>query len=87
MAEVIRALLDDPSANPQMMVEPLELLVEIGVEYLKNSYIAVFVQSGIAKEDVLNVPQFSRYCNLFIHSFKKNITIMSIFCVTYDTST
>lgn len=64
----MKILSSDPSANLQML-EPLELLIEIGIEKLKNDYIALFTQSGIAKEELLNIPNFIRYLLIFIIIF------------------
>ncbi|XP_075231027.1 uncharacterized protein LOC142329944 isoform X1 [Lycorma delicatula] len=80
LSDAMKILSSDPSANLQML-EPLELLIEIGIEKLKNDYIALFTQSGIAKEELLNIPNFISFTTMdnitWIETVSSYITWMS----------
>lgn len=43
-----------------MLLEPLELLVEIGIEKLKKEYISIYLLSKIATSEQLNIPSLPK---------------------------
>ncbi len=43
-----------------MIFEPLELLIEIGIEKLKKEFVSVFLLAKIATSDQLSVPQLPK---------------------------
>lgn len=44
----------------EMMLDPLKLLIEIGIEKLKKEYISIFLLAKIATSEQLCIPQLPK---------------------------
>lgn len=55
--------------NTELMFEPLELLLEIGLEKLKHDYLYIFNLSQLANKELLAIPDFPRFVH-FTHKIK-----------------
>uniref|UniRef100_A0A1B6H0B7 Protein zwilch n=1 Tax=Cuerna arida TaxID=1464854 RepID=A0A1B6H0B7_9HEMI len=52
------------SSNLELMVEPLELMVELGMEKLKRDYMFMFLASQIANIETLNLPKLPSFSEM-----------------------
>lgn len=59
LAHAFRCCRNDPNRF-DMILEPLELLIEIGIEKLKKEYISVYLLAKIATFEQLCVPSLPK---------------------------
>lgn len=53
MAQILKSLPGNTASNPEKLYDPVQLLIEIGIEKLKNDYTHTFIVSKVALADHL----------------------------------
>lgn len=55
LAQILKSLPGNTASNPEKLYDPVQLLIEIGIEKLKNDYTQSFLISKIALADHLKL--------------------------------
>lgn len=55
-------------SNPEKLYDPVQLLIEIGIEKLKNDYTQAFVVSKVALADNLKL-EYNNKFSILVHYF------------------
>lgn len=61
MAQVLKSLPGNTTSNPEKLYDPVQLLIEIGIEKLKNDYIQAFIVSKVALADNLKLEYNNKF--------------------------
>lgn len=67
----MKSLPGNTASNPEKLYDPVELLIEIGIEKLKNDYSQAFVVSKIALADNLKLECNNKLSLSLFFKFKK----------------
>lgn len=67
----MKSLPGNTASNPEKLYDPVELLIEIGIEKLKNDYSQAFVVSKIALADNLKLEYNNKLSLSLFFKFKK----------------
>ncbi|XP_060878579.1 uncharacterized protein LOC132950955 [Metopolophium dirhodum] len=64
LAQILKSLPGNTASNPEKLYDPVQLLIEIGIEKLKNDYTQSFLISKIALADHLKLEINNKFCNI-----------------------
>lgn len=64
LSHALRCCKRDPSSNMELILEPVEMLIEIGIETLKKDYINIFLLTKVATLEQLCVPSLPKFTDI-----------------------